>query len=356
MEAVSLTIFAVVCVLAWFTLRTDGGWYWVLRKRFVLSDRILREDALKYFARCEIEAEPASLRGVAGSLGIGGGATSRIIAQLADQKLLSIEGGEFRLTAAGRDYGRRMIRAHRLYETYMSEKTGFSDREWHERAEWAEHTLSEADVIALDQALAFPVHDPHGDPIPDHDGDIAQPEGVISLGDLQPGQHALIVHLEDEPAAMYRPILAAGLCPGLELEILAADGQEVRFRADNGEHRLPRLVAANVHVVPGESRHAARVASADGSLADAPTGEPRQIRGISPRISGTERRRLMDLGFLPGTTVVKEYAGASGDPIAFLVRGSLMALRRSQAQHILVGTISEAGPEPAGQPIAGGAS
>ena len=71
MEAVSLTIFAVVCVLAWFTLRTDGGWYWVLRKRFVLSDRILREDALKYFARCEIEAEPASLRGVAGSLGIG---------------------------------------------------------------------------------------------------------------------------------------------------------------------------------------------------------------------------------------------------------------------------------------------
>jgi len=364
MELVSLAIFAVLVALGWLAFRRDGGWYWVLRKRLALSDRVLREDALKYFARCEIENEPASLRGVTGSLGVGGSATSRILSQLADQRLLTIEGGTFRLTDDGRQYGLRMIRAHRLYETYMSEKTGFRDEEWHERAELAEHELTEEDMIALDRALAFPVHDPHGDPIPDADGIIARAEGWISLADLQSRQRCTIVHLEDEPAVVFRQIAAAGLYPGQEIEVLADDGPEMRIVADNGEHSLPRLVAANVHVVIREERQPAavgEVAAGDDdhrspaeSLAAVPVGEPRRVRSISPRIGGLERRRLMDLGFLPGTTVVKEFTSASGDPLAFKVRGSLMALRQSQAEQILVAPLAAGGPESGDAPTNGG--
>jgi Fe2+ transport system protein FeoA len=64
----------------------------------------------------------------------------------------------------------------------------------------------------------------------------------------------------------------------------------------------------------------------------------------------------MDLGFLPGTTVVKEYTGAAGDPIAFLVRGSLMALRRSQAEYIFVDPVASGEPDRGAQPMSGGAS
>jgi DtxR family Mn-dependent transcriptional regulator len=187
-EGVSLAVFTTVVVLAWFAFRPESGWYWVLRRRLALSDRVLREDALKYFARCEIEDEPVSLRGAAGSLGVDGGTTSRILSQLTEQKLLAIEGEGFRLTEEGRQYGLRMIRAHRLYETYMSERTGFRGEEWHERAELAEHKLTEEDMSALDRDLAYPVHDPHGDPIPDADGAIARPEGLVSMGDLRAGQ------------------------------------------------------------------------------------------------------------------------------------------------------------------------
>ncbi len=352
----SLLIFAAAVLLAWFAFRVDAGWYWVLRKRWTLSDRILREDALKYLARCEIENERSSLRGLAGSLGIGGGETSRIVSQLAERGLLTIAGGEFLLTGSGRDYGRRMIRAHRLYETYMSEKTGFGEGEWHERAEWEEHNLSEEDVIALDQALAYPVHDPHGDPIPDRDGGIVQLEDVVHLGELESGQCCRIVHLEDEPAEVYRPIVAAGLYPGLELDVLEGNDLEVRFRADNGEHRLPRLVARNIQVVALERRPAVAATGSMMNLAGCPAGEPCRIRSISPRISGTERRRLMDLGFLPGTRVVKEYAGSSGDPIAFLVRGTLMALRRIQAENISVEPEPAEDATPTAQPAPGGAS
>jgi DtxR family Mn-dependent transcriptional regulator len=364
MEAVSLTIFAALIVLAWFAFRPTCGWCWILRKRFALSDRVLREDALKYFARCEVENEPASLRGLAGSLEVGGGATSRIISQLAEQKLLAIEGGEFRLTENGRRYGLRMIRAHRLYETYMSEKTGFRGEEWHERAERAEHKLTEEDMRALDRALAYPVRDPHGDPIPDAEGAVAPPEGLISADELRAGRRCTIVHLEDEPAEFFRRIAAAGLYPGQEIEILADGETEIRILADDGEHRLPRLVAANIHVVPREeqpSDEGGKTADGDDArrspaenLAAIPAGEPRHIRGISPRIAGSERRRLMDLGFLPGTTIVKEFAGASGDPIAFQVRGSLMALRRAQAEQILVEPAPTGGADPLTKPAAGG--
>ena len=65
-------------------------------------------------------------------------------------------------------------------------------------------------------------------------------------------------------------------------------------------------------------------------------GEFATILGISPRIRGVERRRLMDLGFLPDTSIENELVSAGGDPIAFRIRGSVIALRKSQAELIRV--------------------
>lgn len=342
MEALSLAIFAVLALLAWFTFRTDGGWYWVLRRRLSLSDRVLREDALKYFAQCALDEVPGSLRGAAGSLGVDGGEITRIISQLTDRGLLETMDGGFRLTADGRRYGLRIIRAHRLYETYMSEKTGFDGDEWHERAEEAEHALTEDDLLSLDQSLAYPVRDPHGDPIPGADGSFVQPEGLIDLNEATAGSRAVIAHLEDEPAAVFRQITAAGLYPGQEIEIRAVDATSVRFVAENGAHELPQLAALNVQIVPSEKPTDDLSLGPIPTLADAPAGALRRIRELSRRISGTERRRLMDLGFLPGTEVVKEFASAAGDPIAIQVRGTLIALRRDQAANIIVDTITGA--------------
>jgi Fe2+ transport system protein FeoA len=51
---------------------------------------------------------------------------------------------------------------------------------------------------------------------------------------------------------------------------------------------------------------------------------------------GAERRRLMDLGILPGCEVRAERVSPLGDPTAYLVRGSLVALRRTQAEKVVV--------------------
>lgn len=57
---------------------------------------------------------------------------------------------------------------------------------------------------------------------------------------------------------------------------------------------------------------------------------------IELAVTGAERRRLMDLGILPGTRIEVEMRSPLGDPTAYRVRGSVIALRRRQAQNIVI--------------------
>ena len=72
------------------------------------------------------------------------------------------------------------------------------------------------------------------------------------------------------------------------------------------------------------------------TLASLTEGECARVLGIHPALQGPQRRRLLDLGLVPGTRVEAELRSAAGDPVAFRVRGALIALRRDQARWILV--------------------
>ena len=99
---------------------------------------------------------------------------------------------------------------------------------------------------------------------------------------------------------------------------------------------LAPIVAANISV---------RAAEVDETvlegypLVDLQPGGQAQIVGITPTIRGLERRRLLDLGILPGTVIVAEYESPQRDPTAYRVRDSLIALRDDQAQSIIVKTL-----------------
>ena len=57
--------------------------------------------------------------------------------------------------------------------------------------------------------------------------------------------------------------------------------------------------------------------------------------------SGTERRRLLDLGLVPGTVTEALQRSPSGDPVAYLVRGAVIALRGEDAEKILVSPLNK---------------
>jgi DtxR family Mn-dependent transcriptional regulator len=80
-------------------------------------------------------------------------------------------------------------------------------------------------------------------------------------------------------------------------------------------------------------------ASADkpvDTLRDLPQGEVGRVVDLSPACRGSQRRRLLDLGVVKGTEIVPELVSAGGDPVAYRIRGALIALRREQAEWIRI--------------------
>jgi len=77
------------------------------------------------------------------------------------------------------------------------------------------------------------------------------------------------------------------------------------------------------------------------SLADLQPGQSGTV--IELHSQGLDRRRMMDLGIVPGTTVVAEMRSPLGDPVAYRVRGALVALRREQAELVLITDLSSEG-------------
>jgi len=103
----------------------------------------------------------------------------------------------FRLTAEGKKVALSIIRRHRLWEYFLAEKLNFNWDEVHEVAEQLEHVSNKKLIDKLDEFLAHPKFDPHGDPIPDTNGKI-EPTRQIGLTELQLNKPAKICHIVNQ--------------------------------------------------------------------------------------------------------------------------------------------------------------
>ena len=111
---------------------------------------------------------------IANKLGINPATVTEMLHRLRDKKLIEysrVDGA--RLTKGGRDLALKVVRKHRLWETFLVEKMDFTWAEVHEVAEQLEHLQSDKLMDQLDKLLGYPQFDPHGDPIPDKNGRLA---------------------------------------------------------------------------------------------------------------------------------------------------------------------------------------
>lgn len=336
----SLLIFAALTVLAGILFWPRYGVVaWSVRLRR-LTERVRVEDALKHIFNTEYTEVRGTIESLAGALAITRARAVRLLAHLEELGLTRSGPDGLRLTQAGRDYAVRIIRTHRLWERYLADETGVAPEEWHEIAEDREHRLSVPEVDQLSARMGHPLFDPHGDPIPTASGYLPPPAGV-ALNTLRPGDEGSIVHLEDEPKEAFEKVIAGDLAPGTRVRVQSTSPEGVRFEADGREMVLEPVVAGQVTVGPlvEEAAHMPR----SRTLADLPAGGSGTVLRISPACRGRQRRRLLDLGLVPGTVVRAELASATGDPVAYRIRGALIALRRQQAQSIDIG--GDPGPE-----------
>ena len=328
---VALIAVGAACAVTVLLFWPVSGLFWRGLRFFKSNERVLIEDALKHVYDCEYRKTPCTLHSLAGALGLSGSRVATLITRLEGVGL--VEGGEgsYRLTAEGRSEALRVVRIHRLWERYLSDETGLGPTEWHALADVREHgtTPQQADSLAVQ--MGEPRYDPHGDPIPTASGEIAPQRGKL-LSELEVGETAEIVHIEDEPASVYAQLVAEGLYLGMRVRLLERTPQRVRFEANTDEHVLAPVLAANLTVMVAEP--VTEPETPFQILSTLELGETAQVTGISALCRGLERRRLLDLGIVPGTVVGAELRSPSGDPTAFRVRGALVALRKEQADLI----------------------
>lgn len=313
----------------------ERGFFWRWQRTRQMTRRVLIEDALKHIHHTLYHGRRPTLQSIAGALHRSVDHVADLLTEMQTHGLVTFEGDGFNLTSQGRDYALHIIRAHRLWERYLADKTGYEAAVWHTQSERREHELSRSEIEALSAALGDPCYDPHGDPIPTASGRLLTLGGRQSLVALPPNQPGRIVHLEDEPDTVYAQLLAEGLHLGMQVLVTEISPQRVRFWADGDEHVLAPIVAANISVVPLPQSEALQ-ASPRATLNQLRPGEAARVIELSPRCLGAERRRLMDLGILPGTLITAEMVSPSGDPTAYRIRGAVIGLRQEQASLIYV--------------------
>jgi DtxR family Mn-dependent transcriptional regulator len=143
-----------------------------------------------------------------------------MIKKLSNKELISYEryyGAN--ITAKGKTKALQVIRKHRLWETFLVEKLGFTWDQVHEVAEQLEHIQSTHLIDKLDEYLGFPKVDPHGDPIPDQHGKLkSSPQ--VSLDQMKPGSKGTISCVRDSDPQLLKYLDRIGAKPGKKVQIM----------------------------------------------------------------------------------------------------------------------------------------
>lgn len=296
--------------------------------------RIQLEDALKHLLECDEAGRGATVDSLAGALSWSQRHAAEVLGHLRGRELATAAGDTHQLTDDGRMYALQVVRSHRLYETWLARETGTPAADWHREAHKAEHHLEATAVDALADRLNNPRFDPHGDPIPTREGHLPK-RSLTSLASWPEGQAARIEHIEDEPETLFRQAETLGLAPGTRLDQSRqlADGS-IEALLEGRRIVIAAAVAPLIHVT-GPDREDNPPACLS-RLSDLPVGGEALVYALAPSCIGPERRRLLDLGVVPGTRIRCEFASPFGSPRSYDIRGALIALRDHQAERILI--------------------
>ena len=170
------------------------------------------EDYVKViYAHTEWQAVPMTSTVLAARLGLAPSTVTEMVKKLGALGLVEhVPYGAVTLTTDGTTLALRMLRRHRLIETWLVGQFGYSWDEVHDEAEVLEHALSDRMLASIDEMLGFPTRDPHGDPIPSADGVVTKPDGLL-LRDAEPGESGSVVRISDRDPSLLRHLEASGL-------------------------------------------------------------------------------------------------------------------------------------------------
>lgn len=203
------------------------------------------------FKISEKTGKTASTNAIAKALKTSAASVTDMIKRLSEKSLIHYEKYKgVTLTEEGNTIATHLIRKHRLWEVFLVEQLHFSWDEVHEIAEQLEHIKSSELVERLDEYLNFPKFDPHGDPIPDAEGNFTFRK-QLPLSELTEGDKAVVVGVQDHSPAFLRYLERLELTLGAELILMERFeyDESVRIQLPGGaEQVLSKKVTQNLFV------------------------------------------------------------------------------------------------------------
>lgn len=197
-------------------------------------------------------SRPVSTTEIAERLSVAPGSVTRALGRLQEKGLIEHE--RYRgasLTEPGRNEALRLVRRHRLIETFLLEHLGYSWQEVHEEAERLEHAVSDSFTERLAKHLGHPERDPHGAPIPTADGSLLSVEDAFPLSRVEVGRHVRVLRVAHEDAPTLAHLGERNLIPGSLLtveEVRPLDGVVTIRDEDGTSHPLGQPLADVIFV------------------------------------------------------------------------------------------------------------
>ena len=160
------------------------------------------EDYLKALYHLEMDFDSVSTNSIADYLNMKPSSVTDMLKKLAEKKFINYQKYKgTSLTKKGKLIALSIIRKHRLWETFLVEKLGFGWDQVHIIAEQLEHIKSDELIENLDNFLGNPKYDPHGDPIPNKDGEIEKMNQKL-LVELKASQKGIITGVKKGTASL----------------------------------------------------------------------------------------------------------------------------------------------------------
>ena len=177
------------------------------------------EDYLKVIYHLSSQGGFAATSDIAAMLDLAPPSVSGMVKRLSEAGLIEhVPYRGVQLTAQGRRAALRMIRRHRVLETYLTQQLGYDWDGVHDEAERLEHAVSDELIERMAGALGDPRYDPHGAPIPTAAGEIEETD-LTALADARVGAVLELRQVGTEDPARLRYLAEQGLLPGTILTV-----------------------------------------------------------------------------------------------------------------------------------------
>lgn len=189
---------------------------------------------------------------LARALGLNPATVLEMVRKLAIRKLLKVlPDKSIILTETGKKKALLIVRKHRLWEVFLTEKLKYGWNEVHELAEQLEHIQSEDMIDRLEAFLGYPAFDPHGDPIPDRNGNI-KAQASLPLSSAVTGKIYKVVNLADTSDSFLDYLEKLNIRPDIKLKLLEHYDYDNSFtiQVQKKTVQLSEKVARNILVQP----------------------------------------------------------------------------------------------------------